>query len=150
MPFLSAFLHKNIMCGIAESGAQCGAKRPAGGMPRLPLNPSRLIATESVLCPYRLGCINRGMAFSEEIMRAAWYRSGGRCECRNERHGHAASPQEARPGERCPQSLLWYMRGSDSAFGGWDLRRRTTWGTDVLANCEILCAACQRPPQPFG
>lgn len=79
------------------------------------------------------------MAFSEELVRTAWSRSAGRCECRRESHGY---------GERCGQSLLWWtMRGRVSA-GGWDAFRRTSWGTDVLANCEILCAACQRPPRP--
>ena len=78
------------------------------------------------------------MPFSDEIARAAWSRSEGRCECRRQGHAH---------GERCGQSLLWTMRGSDSASGGWEIRRRTTWGTDVLANCEILCSACQKPPQ---
>ncbi len=73
------------------------------------------------------------MAFPEEIVHAAWARSGGRCECRNERHGH---------GERCPHSLLWNMRGAESATGAWSAVRRTTWGTDVLSNVELLCAAC--------
>jgi hypothetical protein len=82
---------------------------------------------------------NRAMAFSHEILLLAWTRSKGRCECRREGHGH---------GERCRQSLVWSLRGSDSTAGGWQIRRRTTWGTDVLANCEILCSACQRPPQP--
>lgn len=76
------------------------------------------------------------MPFSEEIARAAWARSGGRCECRQESHGH---------GERCHQFLLWSLRGSDSLSGGWEVRRRTTWGTDVLQNCQILCARCQGP-----
>ncbi len=69
------------------------------------------------------------MAISEKILRAAWERSGGRCECRNERHGY---------GERCSHSLLWNMRGAESAVGAWSPVRRTTWGTDVLANMELL------------
>ena len=75
------------------------------------------------------------MAFSDELVRAAWDRSGGRCECHREGHGH---------GERCGASLLWSLRGATSTAGGWSAVRRTSWGTDVLANCEIRCAACQR------
>src|SRR5208337_3938351 len=60
------------------------------------------------------------MAFSHEILLEAWARSGGRCECHNERHGHEG---------RCGRSLLWNMRGSDSAVGAWSPVRRTTWGT---------------------
>ncbi len=79
------------------------------------------------------------MAFSHEILLEAWARSGGRCECRNERHGHEG---------RCGRSLLWNMRGSDSAVGAWSPVRRTTWGTDILSNMELLCVECQKPPQP--
>ena len=85
--------------------------------------------------PLTAGC---QMAFSEAIVSAAWERSGGRCECRNVRHGH---------GERCPHSLLWSLRGSDSTGGGWFVVRRTTWGTDILPNVELLCAECQRLPE---
>ena len=85
------------------------------------------------------GDILPGMAFSDELVRAAWSRSGGRCECHREGHGHEG---------RCRQTLLWNLRGALSASGGWDAIRRTTWGTDVLANAEIRCAACQKPPQP--
>lgn len=79
---------------------------------------------------------NRAMPFSEEIIRTVWARAGGICECRGDRHGH---------GERCGQSLLWSLRGSDSTAGGWSTVRRTTWGTDILADCEIRCAPCQKP-----
>jgi hypothetical protein len=79
------------------------------------------------------------MAFSEEIVRAAWERSGERCECQRKSHGHRSG--------RCGQSLTWALRRS-VASAGWEARRRTSWGTDVLSNCEILCAACQKPPQP--
>src|SRR5271157_1199064 len=29
-----------------------------------------------------------------------------------------------------------------------DARRLTSWGTDVISNCAILCADCQKAPQP--
>jgi hypothetical protein len=79
------------------------------------------------------------MAFSDEIVLEAWKRSGDRCECQREGHGHMSG--------RCGQSLMWALHGSVTS-AGWDARRRTTWGTDVLWNCEIICAACQKPPKP--
>ncbi|HYW85953.1 MAG TPA: hypothetical protein VFB30_22065, partial [Spirochaetia bacterium] len=81
------------------------------------------------------------MAFSEELVREAWKRSGERCECKRESHGHRSG--------RCGRSLLWTMRGAEGA-AGWQACRLTSWGTDVLSNCAILCAACQKPkpPQP--
>jgi len=79
------------------------------------------------------------MAFSEELVLEAWKRSGERCECKRESHAHK--------GGRCGHSLLWTMRGG-TAGAGWQACRLTSWGTDVLGNCAILCAECQKPPQP--
>ena len=79
------------------------------------------------------------MAFSEDIVRTAWARSGGVCECTKDGHGN---------GERCSQSLLWTLRGSDLSAGAWFPARRITWGADVLSNCMILCQACQKHPKP--
>jgi hypothetical protein len=79
------------------------------------------------------------MAFSDEIVLEAWKRSRDRCECQREGHGHMSG--------RCGRLLMWALHGSVTS-AGWDARRRTTWGTDVLWNCEIICAGCQKPPQP--
>jgi hypothetical protein len=64
-----------------------------------------------------------GMPFSDESVRQAWDRSGGRCECRRESHGH---------GECCGQSLLWTLRGAAWALAAGipsDIRlgERTSW-----------------------
>jgi hypothetical protein len=72
------------------------------------------------------------MAFSHEILLEAWAQAKGRCECQREGHGHDG---------HCGKALLWTMQGAD-AGAGWFAVRRTSWGTDVLANCVILCAAC--------
>ena len=76
------------------------------------------------------------MPFAHEVLLEAWARSDGRCECQREGHGHEG---------RCNRQLMWTMRGSTSAPGAWDVSRRTSWGTDVLANCVVLCAACSTP-----
>ena len=72
----------------------------------------------------------RGMPFSDEMVRAAWKRAAGRCECKRENHGHDG---------RCRSSLLWTMRGAEEG-AGFEARQLTSWGTDVLTNCAILCA----------
>jgi len=69
------------------------------------------------------------IAFSEEIVREAWKRSGERCECRSERHGHEG---------RCAQLLLWTMSGREGG-AAWPVSWRTSWGTNVLGYCEIRC-----------
>ena len=76
------------------------------------------------------------MAFSGEVLLEAWARSEGRCECQRRGHGHNG---------RCNRAFLWTLQGADSASGGWSALRRTSWATDVLANCVILCAACGAP-----
>jgi hypothetical protein len=84
---------------------------------------------------------NLPIAFSEEIVQAVSKRSGEPCECKRESHGHKDG--------RCGQPLLWTMRGGEGG-AGWEARRLTSWGTDVLTNCAILCADCQKPPRPVG
>jgi hypothetical protein len=81
---------------------------------------------------------NKGMAFSEEIVLEAWKRSRERCECTTYGHSHQG---------RCSARLLWTLQGAEFG-GGWRACRKAAWGTDVLTNCEILCAGCQKPPQP--
>jgi len=86
--------------------------------------------------PSRVGApvYNGRMPFSHEVLLEAWARSDGRCECQRDSHGHKG---------RCDRPLSWTLRGSPSI--GWEARRRTSWGTDVMSNCVILCAACGTP-----
>jgi 5-methylcytosine-specific restriction endonuclease McrA len=76
------------------------------------------------------------MAFSEEVVKKAWDRAGGRCECTRSIHGHTG---------RCNTPLSWENRGRDTACGSWEIRHRVSiqsGGTDDLSNCEILCWNC--------
>jgi hypothetical protein len=75
------------------------------------------------------------MPFSPRDISAAWARSGAKCECSTENHGHS---------DRCVEKLLWNLQGGELA-GGWRACRKAAWGTDVLANCEIRCSKCQGP-----
>ena len=58
----------------------------------------------------------------------------GGYNCLRQGHGH--------DGNRCNGQRMWTLRGSTSTVGGWDVRRRTSWSTDVLGNCAVLCADC--------
>ncbi len=108
--------------------------KPAGCCPGL--GKKSLHAIRGPLRHDSTRCITVVMAFSEELIRAAWKRLEGRCECTlADKHGH---------GERCGRPLLWALRGA-TGEEGWDPVRRMSWATDVLANCEIRCAKCQGP-----
>jgi len=73
------------------------------------------------------------MAFSEDTIKRAWNRSGGRCECRRKRHSH--------PYVRCPNKLQWSKRGRTGS-GAWEAHHVSGTGGDGLSNCEILCWDC--------
>ncbi len=75
------------------------------------------------------------MAFSDETVRQAWQRAGGKCECTRKTHSHSG---------RCNKTLSWGNRGR-SGMGAWEAHHRTSaesGGTDALSNCEILCWDC--------
>ncbi len=73
------------------------------------------------------------MAFSEEVIKQAWERVEGQCECRKRTHSHFYAP--------CGQHLVWGRRGKDDREG-WEARRLAPDGGDVLSNCIILCSNC--------
>ncbi len=76
-------------------------------------------------------------AFSEETVREAWERAGGRCECRRTTHGHPA---------RCNEKLSWDKRGLPDSPGAWDTHHRLSpqhGGSGSLSNCEVLCCGCR-------
>ena len=73
------------------------------------------------------------MAFTDETVRRAWNRAGGRCECRRKTHDHSYV--------RCNKNLVWGNRGRDGR-GAWEAHHRVSGGSDGLSNCEILCWDC--------
>ena len=75
------------------------------------------------------------MAFSDSVVRDAWKRAGGRCECTRVRHAHI--------GGRCNKQLSWNNRGRDG-WGKWEAHHRLAVGPDTLSNCEILCWDCHK------
>lgn len=73
------------------------------------------------------------MPFTEDVVKQAWDRSGAQCECKRRTHSHFYTP--------CGRSLSWEKRGR-AGQGGWEAHNITTYGGDVLSNCEILCWEC--------
>lgn len=82
--------------------------------------------------------IRRG--FSEDIIKQAWKRSGGQCECLRSTHGHQ---------NRC-QNLLKYENRGFEGKGSWDSHRRIPAGGESFYNCEILCGPCYKKIQFFN
>lgn len=85
------------------------------------------------------------MAFSESVVKKAWERSGGRCECQRSTHDHGKG--------RCNQQLSWDDRGNDKSLMGWEAHHITaaaSGGPDILSNCEILCIACHKKTASYG
>ena len=85
------------------------------------------------------------MAFSDAVVRAAWQRAGGRCECGRSSCGHGPW--------RCGKVLNWYSRGNDYVSGGWEAHHKiavSSGGSDTLSNCEILCISCHKNTGSYG
>ena len=74
------------------------------------------------------------MVFSEHIVKQAWIRSGGRCECNRMFHGHRG---------RCNKPLLELYRGEVDTEAGWEALSKSGSYTD-LSDCEILCRDCHK------
>jgi hypothetical protein len=73
------------------------------------------------------------VAFPEDIVRQAWERSGGQCECNRRTHKHFYTP--------CGKTLKYEKRG-DIGEGAWEVRQLKTLDGDTLSNCEIICMEC--------
>ena len=72
------------------------------------------------------------MPFSELTVLAAWARSGGFCECKEEAHAHEGG---------CKTRLLWTLQRGQ-LVGGWWACRKVALGKDSLENCQIKCVEC--------
>jgi len=72
------------------------------------------------------------MAFSEDILKKAFARSGSRCECGRSNHNWHAG--------RCSKTFTWGEHRTQ-----WEAHHQKSvdaGGTDTLENCEILCLRC--------
>ena len=73
------------------------------------------------------------MPFSDDVIKRAWDRSGGRCECTKTIHGH---------GRVCQKRLLEQYRGDDESGYGWEAQSISGGDTNDLNDCEIRCWDC--------
>lgn len=80
------------------------------------------------------------MAFSDEIVRQAWNRAGGKCECKRTGCGHPY---------QCNKYLFWGRRGTETEYG-WETHHIVADGPDTLDNCEILCQRCHKNTGSYG
>ena len=78
------------------------------------------------------------MTFSENTVRLAWIRAGGRCECKRFCKEHFL--------RQCKKELVWDNRGREGD-GAWEAHHKVSilnLGGDNLSNCEILCWECHK------
>lgn len=73
------------------------------------------------------------MAFPDNIVRQAWDRAAGQCECEKRTHPHFYVP--------CAKPLVWENRGK-KGWGGWDVKVVNSNKNEVLANAEVVCMTC--------
>ena len=74
------------------------------------------------------------MPFSDYIVKQAWTRSGGRCECISKTHGHSRI---------CKKKLLELYKGDDESDYGWEAHSKSGSFLNDIEDCEILCWDCQ-------
>jgi hypothetical protein len=82
------------------------------------------------------------MAFSEEVVKRAWARSNGQCECRREHDFHKTATDGGSIAVICQRNLKREERGR---FGGWEAHEMTKEelkGTDPKSDCLIVCWMC--------
>ena len=73
------------------------------------------------------------MEIAPEIVRQAWERAAGQCECNQREHPHFYVP--------CGKPLVYENRGR-KMWGGWQIKRVDEGKTDTAANCDVLCMTC--------
>jgi hypothetical protein len=78
--------------------------------------------------------------FPDSVVKQAWDRSGGKCECKRTGHGHYG---------RCNKPLVWSKRGKEES-GGWEAHHIDSNGPPTLSNCEILCIECHKKTGSYG
>jgi len=82
------------------------------------------------------------MAFSQEVIIAAWKRAGGRCECRLEKCRHLMG--------RCNRVLDPANREPGKKWHAHHVISQDAGGSDSLKNCQILCIPCHEKTGSYG
>lgn len=82
--------------------------------------------------------------FRDDILRKAFNRAGGRCECEARACGHEG---------RCRKTFSWDDRATTDNDDGWQghhMTAESAGGSDGVSNCKILCVACHKRTESFG
>lgn len=81
------------------------------------------------------------MPFPESVVKKAWQRAGGKCQCTRSGCRHTG---------RCSKELVWENRGAEGRRGAWEAHHRSADGGNTRSNCEILCLACHKNTGTYG
>jgi hypothetical protein len=73
------------------------------------------------------------MVIPDDVIRKAWERASGQCECEKRNHPHFYVP--------CAKPLVWENRGK-KGWGGWDVKLRDPNKSETADNLEVLCITC--------
>jgi len=76
----------------------------------------------------------------EVVVRQAWQRSGGKCECTQLAHDHSYI--------RCNKPLI-QDRQDKPLPSGWKPRHRIGDDIDIITACEIFCWECYQKTNPY-
>ena len=79
------------------------------------------------------------MAFSEEVVKQAWIRAGGKCECIKGPHKHLKIA--------CGRALDFEKKGKSGETGCWDIVqiKPADLGGDYSANnSHVICCDCRK------
>jgi len=81
--------------------------------------------------------------FPNDVVQAAWLRSGGKCECMDfVRCRHSIVPHG--------RILSFDAQGKDDSAQGWEAHHIDPDGEPSLKNCKILCIECHKNTPSFG
>lgn len=87
------------------------------------------------------------MKFREEVVRVAWERASGCCECNRNYHAHLED------NKRCKEMLVWEKKDKECEKGAWyahHIISSVNGGPDEVSNCEILCYECYKKTAAYG
>lgn len=73
------------------------------------------------------------MEIPDDVVKKAWERAGGQCECTKRNHAHFYVP--------CAKPLILEHRGK-LGWGGWEVKLKNEFKEGTLDNCEIVCMTC--------
>lgn len=82
------------------------------------------------------------MAFSPDVINAAWKRAGGKCECARTTCPHHTG--------RCNKALDPYNRIEGRKWHAHHIDSKNADGSDGVHNCQILCIPCHESTRSYG